>query len=352
MKIVILSGGSGTRLWPLSRVKSPKQAQPLIGQKTLMQKTYSRIKKGFKETDIFISAGQLHLRDIKSQLPKFKKSQLILEPVARNTAAAIGLACITLQKKDPKAIMATVNSDHHVKDEKEYLRAIKLAGQIVKNHPDKIVLLGLNPTYPEIGYGYIKLGKQLNYSGKDKLFKVDCFKEKPDLITAKKYLKSWAYLWNPAYFVFRVDTMLALYKKYLPAMYKILIKIKNSPEKLKIEFPKIKPTSIDYGIMEKANQLLCLPASFDWTDIGHWRTVQEILANKKSDNVVKGKYVHVEGSGNLVYSYSNKLIATVGVSNSIIIETSDAILVCPKSQAQEVKKIVEQLRQKGLTRYL
>ena len=223
---------------------------------------------------------------------------------------------------------------------------------MVKKHPDQIVLLGLNPTYPETGYGYIKLGKQKVSVGKDKLFNVECFKEKPDLKTAKKYLKSWAYLWNPAYFVFRVDTMLALYKKHLPQQYKILMKIKNSPEKLKTEFPKIKPISVDYGIMEKANKLLCLPASFDWADIGHWRTVQEILADKKSDNVVKGKYIHMDGSGNLVYSYSNKLIATLGVKNSIIIETKDAILVCPKSKAQEVKKIVERLKKEGLSNYL
>jgi len=146
--------------------------------------------------------------------------------------------------------------------------------------------------------------------------------------------------------------MLLLFKKYLPIQYRILNKIKNSPSQLEKEFPKIKPISIDYGIMERARKLLCLPASFTWADIGHWRTVQEILAIKKSDNVVKGRYIHLDGRGNLVYSYSNKLIATVGIKDSIIIETKDAILVCPKDRAQDVKKIVEKLKEDGLNEYL
>ena len=352
MKIVILAGGSGTRLWPLSRKRFPKQAQPLIGNKTLLQLTYARIKKGFKPVDIFISTGRQYVKGIKKQLPGLKHSQLIVEPVARETAAAIGLATVTLARQDPQTIIAIVNSDHFIKDEKKYLQAIKAAGRSVEQYPGYLTLLGINPTYPETGYGYIKLGREKAGLGQEKIFNVDAFKEKPDLATARKYLKSWAYLWNPAYFVFRADTMLALYKKHLSAQYKILTAIQNNPGKLKTEFFKIKPISIDYGIMEKAAKLLCLPAAFDWTDIGHWRTVQELLSLKKSDNVVKGKYVAVDSSGNLVYSYSNKLIATLGIKNLIIIETLDALLVCPKSRAQEVKKIVQQLEEGKLSRYL
>jgi len=169
---------------------------------------------------------------------------------------------------------------------------------------------------------------------------------------AKRYLKNWAYLWNPAYFVFRPEAMLLLFKKYLPGQYKILMKIKRSPLKLRQEYGKIKPISIDYGIMEKTKDLLCLPAAFEWADIGHWSKVHDILAEGKKANVVRGKYIHVDGEGNLIYSYSNKLVATVGIKNSIIIETENAILVCPKSRAQEVKKIVEQLEKKKLNQYL
>jgi len=352
MKIVILAGGSGTRLWPLSRKKFPKQAQLLFGHKTLLQITYSRIKRGFNAADIFISTRINFVKEVKRQLPKLKNSQLIIEPVGRETAAAIGLAAVTIGRKNFKEIIAIINSDHFIKNEKEFLRFIKLAGQSAQNNPDKIILLGINPTYPETGYGYIKLGQQVGLIAKEKIFQVDNFIEKPDLNTAKKYLRDWSYLWNPAYFVFRADNLMQLYKKYLPSQYKFLIKIKNNPGKLKTEFPKIKPISIDYGIMERTKKLLCMPTNFGWTDIGHWRTIQELLSKNKSDNVVKGRHIHLDSTGNLVYSYSNKLIATLGVKNFIIIETKDAILVCPKNRAQDVKKIVQQIEKQGLVNYL
>jgi mannose-1-phosphate guanylyltransferase len=181
---------------------------------------------------------------------------------------------------------------------------------------------------------------------------VDSFKEKPDLKNAKKYLTNWAYLWNPAYFVFQASTMLNLFKKHLPRQYKILMNIKKSPAALNKEFLKMKPISIDYGIMEKAEKLLCLPANFDWTDVGHWRTVKDILSKKDGENVIKGKYQGLDSKNNLVYSYSNKLIATIGLKNMIIIETSDAILICPKDKAQDVKKLVAKLKRQGMNKYL
>lgn len=351
MKIVILAGGSGTRLWPVSRKKSPKQTKPIIGSKTLLQRTYSRVKKGFTNSDIFLSINEKQLSEVRRQLPQLKKSQIICEPVTKETAAAIGLASILMAKKNPKEIIATVNSDHFVKDEKEFIRVLKLAGKVIKQNPNHLLLVGLNPTYPETGYGYIKLDKQIKSFNSDKVFIVDCFKEKPDLKTAKKYLKSWAYLWNPAYFVFRADTMLSLFKKHLPNHYKILMIIKKSPTKLKTEFKKIKPISIDYGIMEKAEKLLCLPANFGWADVGHWRTVQEIISADKSSKI-RGKYIQLDSKGNLIYSFSNKLVATVGIKNSIIIETEDAILVCSKDKAQNVKKIVEKIKKESLYNYL
>lgn len=352
MKIVILAGGSGTRLWPVSRESHPKQTSPLLGKKTLLQTTYARLRKGFKASDIFLSINKNQLLEIHRQLPQVMKSQIICEPIKRDTAAAIGLAATLIAKNMPGEIIATVNSDHFIKDEKEFIRIIKLAGRVVKIFPRHITLIGLNPNYPETGYGYIKLNKQLKSFDGDKVFSVDCFKEKPDLATAKKYLKSWAYLWNPAYFVFRADTMLALFKKYLPDQYLTLSKIKKQPEKLNVEFKKIKPISIDYGIMEKTSNLLCLPANFGWADIGHWRTIHEIISSQKTIKKDPDKHIHLDSRGNLIYSLSNKLIATIGVKNYIIIETPDALLVCPKNRAQDVKKLVAILKEKGLEEYL
>jgi len=349
MKILILAGGTGKRLWPVSRRNNPKQLKPLIGGKSLLKETYQRIKKGFKASDVFLSVGSNQLQMVKKELGLKSPRNFIIEPLKRGTAAAIGLACLNFK---PDEIIATVNSDHYIKNHREFFRVLNAAEQTVKKHPHELVLIGINPTYPETGYGYIKLGRQIGRQGKDKVFKVDGFKEKPDKKTAEKYLKSWAYLWNPAYFVFRAGAMLELFKKHLPSQYRILMKIKKKPGLLKTEFKKIKKISIDNGIMEKAISMLCLPAEFDWTDIGHWRTIHEILSGKPSKNVVKGKYIHLGGTGNLVYSYSGKLIATVGIKNSIIIETADAVLVCSKDQAQEVKKIVEKLEHDKLDEYL
>lgn len=352
MKIVILAGGTGTRLWPISREKSPKQIKPLIGSKTLLQQTYQRIRNGFKPEDIFLSINQNQFAEIKRQLPSVRKDHFIVEPVKRNTAAAIGLASVILEKRYPNEVIATANADHYIKNEKEFIRILKLAERVVKDNPKNILLIGVNPNFPDTGSGYIKLNKQIKIYNKDKVFSVECFVEKPDLKTAESYLKNWAYLWNPAYFVFRPQTMLANLKDCLPHHYKILMAIKNQPDKLNSLFPKIKSKSVDYGIMEKAKNLLCLPASFDWVDIGHWQTLQEVLAGDKSKNVVKGKYLHIDGTGNLIYSYTNKLIATIGIKNTIIVETENAILVCPKNRAQEVRKIVEMLEKRKMREYL
>lgn len=352
MKLVIMAGGSGTRLWPVSRKLSPKQIKPFFGKETLLQKTYKRLKKSFNESDIFISSNINQKNLIIKQLPKFPAANLILEPVRRDTAAAIGLVSATFARNNSKEIIATVNSDHYIKNEREFNRVLKLAGIVVQEHPNYLTLIGINPTYPETGYGYIKLDKQIQNYHKDKLYTVECFKEKPDLKTAKRYLRNWSYLWNPAYFVFRADKMLSLFKKHLPKQHRILKIIKENPDRLNREFPKIKPISVDYGIMEKTRDLLCLPANFDWCDIGHWRTVKDILSEKNDDNIIKGKYIGLESNGNLVYSYTNKLIATIGIKNTIIIETDDAVLVCPKDKAQDVKKLVDKFKKSGLNKYL
>ena len=349
MKILILTGGTGKRLWPVSRKNRPKQFRPLIGRQTLLQATYGRISKGFKQADIYFSENVLQTKEVKKELGLKSNRNFIIEPIKKGTAAAIGLACIRFKADD---IIATVNADHYINDRQEFNRILKQAGEAVKKYPDHLLLVGINPVYPETGYGYIKLNGQAGKIGKDKIFKVESFKEKPDKKTAEKYLRSWAYLWNPAYFVFKAGTMLELFKKHLPAHYRILMRIKNKPSLLSSEFKKLKKESIDYGIMEKAKKMLCLPAEFDWQDVGHWRTVHEILSGHSAKNVVQGKYLHLDGAGNLVYSYSDKLVATVGVKDSIIIDTKDALLVCPKERAQDVKKIVEELKKRGMERYL
>lgn len=360
MKAVILAGGGGTRLWPVSRKKLPKQNYPFISKDTLLQQTFKRLLKNFKLEDIYLATNISHRNLVRRQLGvPADKMKCLYEPVKRDTAAAIGLVATYLSHANPKAIMFTANSDHYIKDEKEYFRILKLTERLVKKFPDHIVLVGINPTYPETGYGYIKLAHEVMKLGKDSVFKAEKFIEKPDLARAKSYLKKWNYLWNPAIFVWRVDHLLNLYKKFLPQTFKILMKIKksigtkNESRILKQEFRKIKPISIDYGIMEKTKKMLAVPADLGWTDVGHWRSVKEILSETAEDNIIRGKHLGIDTKGSLIYSLSNKLITTAGIENMIIIDTKDALLICPKDRAQDVKKIVENLEKRpGGRRYL
>ena len=207
-------------------------------------------------------------------------------------------------------------------------------------------------------FHYIKINKLFRQFGNDEVFFAQRFVEKPDKRKAQRYVKSWDYLWNSAIFCWRVDYLLELYKKYLPQHYAVLMRLqpalgtKNEKKVVTREFKKMRPISIDYGIMEKTKNILVIPASFDWADVGHWRTVKEILSKREADNVVKGRHIGIESSGNLIYSYTGRLIGTAGLKDMIIIDTEDCLLVCPKDRAQDVKKIVELLQKKKLGRYI
>ncbi|MFH1366452.1 MAG: sugar phosphate nucleotidyltransferase [Patescibacteria group bacterium] len=366
MKVIILAGGGGTRLWPLSREKAPKQTQKIFGKQTLLKKTFNRLRKGFALRDIYVSCGEKHLKAFKKDLPKLPQRNFILEPFARNTAAAIGLAAVTIHKKYPEEIIIMANADHFIDNEKEYLRTVRVGGRIIRENPGYTGVLGTNPTYPETGLGYIEMGEQKFKIGKDRIFTGRRFIEKPDLKTAEKYLKKWNYLWNPAYFIWQVDHLLDLFKKYLPAHYRILKKIEKSigtKEEKKVkyrEFKKIKTTlpsgkaaSIDYGIMEKiGGKMLVIPGQFSFTDVGHWRSVKEILSETAEDNVILGEHIGHQTKGCLIYNLSKKLVATAGVENMIVVNTKDALLICPRAKAQEVKNIVEMLKKKKKGKYL
>lgn len=352
MKVVILAGGGGTRLWPLSRETKPKQIQPFLDKETLLQKTYKRIRRGFSPRDIFVATNSTFADLVREQLPRLAADHFFIEPVRRDTAAAIGLVTALLHRENPKTIFTTANSDHYMKDEGEYLRALKLAGRVVADHPDYTALLGVNPSYPETGYGYIQMDGSFTEYGKDHVFRVKRFIEKPPIERAKEFQGKWEYLWNPGMFVWRADTLLNLFAEHLPATHKILMRIAKNPSLLAKEFPKIKPISIDYGIMEKTKKLLVIPADFGWSDIGHWKTIYDALAHNDTANVVRGRHVGIDSRGNLIYSLTGKMVTTVGIKNMIIIETEDAILVCPKERAQDVKKIVAELTRKGMKKYL
>ncbi len=359
MKFVIMAGGSGTRLWPVSRKNSPKQVQPFIGEKSLLQTTYERLLKSYSQDDIFVSANISQKKYIVDQLPLIDDTRLILEPIKRDTAPAIGYAAIYLEKIYDQAVnFVTINSDAYVLDESEYFNTLAVLNKLIETHPGKCAMVGIHPTYPEVGYGYIKLKKSfaeiLGSNEKPyEIFEVEKFIEKPDLKMAKQYLSKWGYLWNPALFVWHTATLLKKFQEFLPEHYVLLQKIKNnfSDEIINEFFPQMEPISIDYGIMEKNQDMLVVPSDFGWADIGHWRAVKDVLSQER-ENILRGDCVVEDSSGNLIYNYSDKLVCTVGLKNMVVVQTDDVLLICPKKRAQEVKKIVAMLKDQGKEKYL
>ncbi len=358
MKAVIMAGGSGTRLWPVSRHNSPKQAQPFGDHETLLQKTYRRLRQGWKPSEIFVSTSVAQYPALSKQLPALGKHQYILETASRETSAAIGLAVAILHKNNPQEIMFTANSDAYLKETAAYIRVIKNAGALVARYPNQTGLIGIKPRFADTGLGYIKMKKQIDTIDGQDIFLVERFVEKPDFKTAEKYVASWQYLWNPAMFVFRVDAMLEKYRRWLPSSYRLLRRMQSAIDTaherstIKRLFPKMEKISIDYGIMEKDRQMLVIPADLTWSDIGSWSAVHEMLAAHAHHTVSRAHHISVDSSGNLLFSYTGKLIATAGLHNMIVIETDDAILVCPKNRAHDVKKIVVELERQKLNNLL
>lgn len=352
--VIIMAGGGGTRLWPLSRQKTPKQVQPFLeDQQSLLQKTYSRLRRGFKKEQIYVTTTTAYYSLVKKQLPQLSSSNISLEPERKETAPAIGLAALRIYQRDPTAIITTVGADAYVENEKEYIKVIKLAGLLAKNYPSYTILIGVNPSYPEVGYGYIELGRPVTEIDHHEVFMVKHFIEKPSLSAAQKFLQRWEYLWNPALFTWQVDNLLNLYKKHLPQIYQRLLKIKkalraNKEEVVAKEYSWMPQIAIEYGLLEKIKKIMVIPADFGWLDIGHWRAIHDILMKKtKVKNLVKGDHVGVASQNNLIYSLSNRLVATVGIKDLIIVDTPDALLICRKDKAQEVKKLIQKLEKEG-----
>ncbi|MDO8537059.1 MAG: sugar phosphate nucleotidyltransferase [bacterium] len=366
---IIMAGGAGTRLWPISTKGKPKQVYPLLDDETLLQKTWKRLRRGFPAKHIFVSTGEGLALEAKSQLKGFVNENIVLEPARKGTAPALALALLKIWKRDPEATFVYINADNYIANEKEFIRLLRVAQRVVTKKSDHVVLIGVNPTYPEPGLGYIKMGAQAMRLGEDEVFDVEAFVEKPDMQTAKAFLKSWQYLWNPTLIVARADHFLGLYKKYLPQIWRRLERISEAigtSDEVKVvkrEFPKIEAETIDYGILEKEKKMLVLPGNFGWTDVGNWKTVHEVLAEniktkepkniRTKGNICRaGKCVSVDSSGNLIYSLSGKLVALAGVKNMILIESENALLLCPKNRTQDVKKLVENLEKKGMKEYL
>lgn len=351
MKAVILAGGTGTRLWPLSRVAQPKQFQKLISNRTMLQETIERLN-FLKPKDIYIATNKEYETIVRQQTSKIiPKENIIIEPALRDTAPCIGLAAIHLAKQHPNEVMSIIYADHLIQKKDEFIQKLKIAEKLAKEE-NTLNIIEVKAKYPNVNLGYVKIGKAIKEMNGVEIFSFEKFTEKPDLETAKSFLQSYKYLWNTGLYVWKIDTILQKYKKHQPETYEQLMKIYRSlgtkQEKKTIEkcYPLCEKISIDYGIMEKVNkkEVRIIPADLGWSDVGTWESIFEELSKGEKANLTKGKHIAVDTEGSLIYGTEKKLIATIGIKDLVIVETDDALLICDKKRSQDVKKIVEKLK--------
>lgn len=353
---VIMAGGTGTRFWPKSRSKKPKQFLTFKGDESLLQATVRRVNILVPSENIYVVTNKRYMNDVMLQLQDIPKENIIVEPMRRDTAACIGLAAIQLSKVESEGVMLILPSDHHVEEDDKFIQTLQDAIEIAKEE-ECLVTLGLKPTAPKTGYGYIKRGKEI-YKGKNgfPIFTVERFTEKPDLETANKFLDSGNYFWNSGMFICRVSTILRAIARYMPALAKVLERIKfasgvlNEDEIINSEYRNIQKISIDYGIMEQADNVLVIPASFGWDDVGSWGVLESMLQSDYSGNTIKGIHVGMDTSGCIIDS-ENKLVATIGVKDLIIVNTPDVVLICHKNRDQDVKELVKLVKNQELRRF-
>ena len=358
MKIIILAGGTGTRLWPLSRLKKPKQFQALTSQKTLLQETVSRFD-FLKPDDLWIATNAEFTDFVKEQAPRIPHDHILIEPALRDTASCIGFAAAILAKTESQKtskndeVMAVIYADHLIQNIEEFQHKLKIAEQLAREE-NTLNIIEVKAKFPNVNLGYVKRGDLVKKIDDVEVYGFEKFTEKPDLETAKKFLKSYKYLWNTGIYVWKVATIMEAYKKHLPDTYERLMKIQTAwgtPDQektLAAEYPACQKISIDYGIMEKVDPKIVriIPADLGWSDIGTWESLHEELTSDPSDNLTQGEVFALDTTGSILFNTEpKKLVVTAGLKNIVVIKTPDALLICDKSQSQGVKKVVEAIKE-------
>ncbi|KKR05368.1 MAG: mannose-1-phosphate guanylyltransferase, mannose-1-phosphate guanylyltransferase [Candidatus Peregrinibacteria bacterium GW2011_GWC2_39_14] len=335
MKAIILAGGGGTRLWPLSRESKPKQFQKLITNQTLLEDTLDRLD-FLKPKDIFIATSKAYAGEVTEIALKkgIKENQIIVEPALRDTAACIGLAAKRIEKAYPGEVMAIIYADHLIKNKQEFIEKLKVAEKLAREE-NTLNIIEVKAKYPSTALGYVKIGKMLKIVNGTEIYAFEKFTEKPNKKTAEEYVASYKYLWNTGIYVWKTSVILQEIKKHMPKTYDLLEK----------DYEKCEKTSIDYGVMEKIDptRVRIIPAELGWNDIGTWEAIYDEL-NKNGQNVTKGTYTEIDTENSLIYGSGKKIIATIGLKNIVIIDTPDALLVCDKSQSGRLKEIVEKIK--------
>jgi mannose-1-phosphate guanylyltransferase len=352
---VIMAGGSGTRFWPLSRKDRPKQFLALAGDEPLLAATVTRLPPLARAKETYVVCGPAHAAAARRMLPALPAENFIVEPCARNTAPCVGLAALHVAAREPRGLVAMLPADHHISRPKAFREALAAAGALAEQ--GAIATIGIHPSRPETGYGYLKLGPRLAARGKAKkhgpAHKVEAFVEKPDVVTAARYLADGNYLWNSGIFVFRADVILEEIRRAMPVLGEQLDVIQASlgtpayKRTLRRVFPDCPSISIDYGVMEKSKRIAVVPADFGWSDVGSFAALSDVRPTDHLGNVAEGDALVIDGRNDVVVAAGGRPVAVVGLEDVIVVDAGDAVLVCRRDRAQDVRKAVEELQRRG-----
>jgi mannose-1-phosphate guanylyltransferase len=355
---LIMAGGGGTRFWPRSRQKKPKQFLTLVGDRTLLQQTFDRIEGMVAADRAWIVTSAEHRDECGRQLPDIPVANIVGEPMGRDTAACIGLGAALIAHQDPEATMIVMPADHVIEPAQEFRRCIQVGANLVEENPGALVTIGIPPTFPATGYGYIQRGEPLGHLQGIALFRVKMFREKPSFEVAQQFLHTGEYYWNSGIFLWKAKTILDALGTNQPTIRAAAERIAsqwNMPERdqvLRAEYEKLTKISIDFAVMEKAKEVLTVQASYRWDDVGSWLALERMHPQDVDRNTVLAKHVGIATKECVIVGDPNMLLTTIGVENLLIIQDGDAILVADRREEATVKNLVDLLKKKGLDRYL
>ena len=353
---VIMAGGVGTRFWPASRVDCPKQFLKVHGERTLIQSTVDRLSSIIPPERVFVVTHERYVERTHEQLPDVPLENILAEPISRNTAPCINFAAVTIAERDPEAIMVVLPADHVITHNERFIEVLQAAIDRAKE-PGSLVTIGIKPSHPATGYGYIQFEQHADGEHDDHpaAHPVRTFAEKPDLATAERFLDSGDFLWNSGMFIWRADAILENLERFLPKTFAAFESVPGSSpgertSKVRDAFETSESISIDYGVMERAAHVYVVPGSFGWNDVGDWKAVYDLAEKDSHGNAAEGQVIVHDASRNLIQS-KEKLLVLVGVHDLVVVETDDAMLICRRDSAQQVKNVVEYLKAHQLERY-
>jgi len=355
MYSVIMAGGVGKRFWPRSRQDRPKQMLNILDNKTMLRLTVERLRQRSEFDEIYVVTNRELAPGIQELVPELPEENYLLEPFGKNTAPAIALSAVHIQAMDPEGVMGVFPSDHLITQEEKFFNDLDTAVEAVEEK-NSLVTFGVEPTRPATGYGYIQFDTKKQLVD-DKVFRVKTFAEKPNLNTAKRFLRSGDFLWNSGMFVWKASTILKQMKAHMPDLYDSAMTIADAlgsedyERVVEREWKTFRSESIDYGVMEKAGNVYVVRSEFTWSDLGSWNSVYQLAEKNEQQNVIDGEALLLNSNGNYVYS-PDKLVATVGIEDLVVINTDDVTLIVERSKAEEVKDLVDALRKQGMDKYL